>query len=221
MKFKKKDFVLIDYNGKLEDGSIFDTTNKEKAVSAGLANENSNLGSVTICVGQGHLLPGLDEFIVGKDKGEYQVKLAPEKAFGKKNLKLLQLIPMKVFKKEKIQPFPGLEVNIDNNYGLVRTVSGGRVYVDFNHPLAGKNIIYELTIHKKVNDPLEKVKSIFKNELNSENIKLKINENVLFIYEKIPDQALSAVKKRVLELVPELKDVKTSEPQPKKKEEKQ
>ncbi|EFK97351.1 peptidylprolyl isomerase FKBP-type, partial [sediment metagenome] len=44
--------------------------------------------------------------------------------------------------KDSIRPMPGLPVNIDGMYGIIRTVAGGRVIVDFNHPLSGKEIVY-------------------------------------------------------------------------------
>src|SRR3989344_3461307 len=79
---------------------------------------------------------------------------------GKKYPKLLQLISMSQFRKQKINPYPGLPVNIDNLMGVVRTISPGRVIVDFNHPLAGKHILYKIKILMKVEDLKEKADSI-------------------------------------------------------------
>jgi hypothetical protein len=82
--------------------------------------------------------------------------------FGLKDPKKLQLIPMKFFKRDNVQPVPGLQVNIDDQIGVVRSVSGGRVIVDFNHPLSSKDLIYEVNIVRKVEDVKEQVESIFK-----------------------------------------------------------
>ena len=72
--------------------------------------------------------------------------------------------------KEKINPMPGLPVNIDGIYGVIITVAGGRTIVDFNHPLAGKNVVYEINILRKVDDLNEKIKSLlaffFRREFN-------------------------------------------------------
>jgi len=54
------------------------------------------------------------------------------------------------FRKRQVIPFPGMTVNIDNLIGVVRTVSGGRVIVDFNHPLAGRKLEYEVKIIEQV-----------------------------------------------------------------------
>lgn len=207
MKFKKHDFIEIEYTGSMEDGTIFDTTNEKVAEEAGLQKENAKFGPAIICLGENHVLKGIEDAIIGKEPGKLEVNLTPEQAFGKKNAKLLKLLPMKVFRKDNIQPFPGLEVNVDNTYGIVRTVSGGRIIVDFNHPLSGHSLKYDVKVNKIIKDTLEKAKSIFKNELNIVDTKLELIDKRLIIDENIPKDVLDGIKKRVLELVPEIKGV--------------
>jgi FKBP-type peptidyl-prolyl cis-trans isomerase 2 len=218
MKLKKHDFVEIDYTGRLEDDTVFDTTDEKTAQGAGIKRESTELGPVTICLGENHILKGIEDKIIGSEPGVFKVELNPEEAFGKKNAKLLKLIPMKMFSKEKIAPYPGLEVNVDNSYGIVRSVSGGRVIVDFNHPLAGRIVKYEGAVKNIVSDPLVKAKALFKNELNITDIKLEVADNTLHIEEKIPADVLEALKKRIIELIPDIKDVKLKESTPKKEE---
>ncbi len=207
MKLKKHDFIEIEYTGRLDSGDVFDTTDEKVAKEAGIHRENASFGAAVICLGENHILKGIEDFIIGKEPGKFDIHLTPENAFGKKNPKLLKLLPMKVFKKENIQPFPGLEVNVDNMYGIVRTVSGGRIIVDFNHPLAGRNVNYEVKVNKIIKDTLKKAKSIFKNELNILDAKLELRDKKLIIDENIPKDVLSGIKKRVLELIPEIKSV--------------
>jgi len=207
VKLKKHDFIEIEYTGSLEDGTIFDTTDEKVAEEAGLQRENAKFGPAVICLGENHVLKGIEDAIIGKEPGKFVVNLTAEQAFGKKNPKLLKLFPMKVFRKESIQPFPGLEVNVDNTYGIVRTVSGGRIIVDFNHPLSGHSLKYDVKVNKIIKDTLEKTKSIFKNELNIVDSKLEIKDQKLIIDENIPKDVLDGIKKRVLELVPEIKGV--------------
>ncbi len=206
MTFKKHDFVEIEYTGKLEDGRVFDTTNEEAAVKAGLKNQNSVFGPVTVCIGEGHVLKGIEDKM--QKVGEFKAKLNPEDAFGKKDAKLLKLMPMKLFHKEKINPMPGLEINIDGTLGTVRSVSGGRVIVDFNHPLSGKIVEYEVKVIREVTDALEKAKAIFKNELRITDDILAFSEGTLVIKEeKFPDEVIDNLKKRLMEVIPEIKDV--------------
>ena len=207
MKLKKHDFIEIEYTGKLEDGTVFDTTDEKVAKDAGIHRDNATFGPSIICLGENHVLKGIEDTIIDNEPGKFDVNLTPEQAFGKKNTKLLKLLPMKVFRKENITPFPGLEVNVDNKYGIVRTVSGGRIIVDFNHPLAGRKLKYDVKVNKIIKDTLEKAKSIFKNELNIVDSKLELIDKKLIIDENIPKDVLDGIEKRVLELVPEIKGV--------------
>ncbi len=206
-KLKKHDFVQLDYTGRFEDGSVFDTTDEKTAKDAGIDRENATFGPVTICLGGNHMLPAIEEHLIGKEPKKYDIKLKAEDAFGKKSAKLLTLIPMRVFRKEDIKPFPGLEVNIDDRYGVVRSVSGGRVIVDFNHPLSGHDVQYKIKVKKLIEDPIEKAKTVFKNELNMPDIKLELDKKTLLIDEKIPEQVIQPIKKRILELIPDITDV--------------
>ncbi|MEM2139150.1 MAG: peptidylprolyl isomerase [Candidatus Woesearchaeota archaeon] len=199
------DFVEIEYTGRLEDNTIFDTTDENLAKSSGLTRQDK-FGPVVICLGEHHILDSLDKEIQKQGIKEFKITLEPENAFGKKNSQLLKLLPMKIFLKEKINPFPGLEINLDNMYGIVRSVSGGRVIVDFNHPLAGKKVIYEVKVNRKIEDLIEKAKAVLKNEFNFVP-DLEITDSVLTIKENIPDDVLKMIKERIIKLIPEIKEV--------------
>ena len=146
----KKDFIEIEYTGKLKDENVvFDTTDETVAKENGLES-HSGYGSVIICVGEEQLLKGLDKNLEGKETGkEYDIELKPEDAFGNKNAKLIQLVPTSKFKQQNVQPMPGMQLNIDGVVGTIKTVSGGRTLVDFNHPLSGKVLTYKIKINKK------------------------------------------------------------------------
>jgi hypothetical protein len=67
---------------------------------------------------------------------------------------------MSKFSEQKITPFPGLVLNIDGRNAKVRSVAGGRVMMDFNHPLAGKELHYEVEILEQVKEPKKMVESL-------------------------------------------------------------
>lgn len=163
-RIKNNDFIEVEYTGKLkEDNSVFDTTDADVAKKSGMHDEKSPYGPVVVCVGKGHLLKGIDSRIVGKEAGgQYDFELGPEEAFGNKDAKLVQLIPTGKFRQNKIQPFPGLQINIDGLLGTVKTVSGGRTLVDFNHPLAGKQVLYNVRVKRIVNEDREKILALLK-----------------------------------------------------------
>src|SRR6056297_514428 len=100
----------------------------------------------------------IDEFLIGKEVGKnYTIELTPEKAFGKRDPKQLQMIPLKVFYQHQINPVPGASFNFDGKIAKVLTVSGGRVMVDFNNPLAGKDVVYDIEVKRKVDDLNEQI----------------------------------------------------------------
>jgi FKBP-type peptidyl-prolyl cis-trans isomerase SlyD len=206
---KKRDFVEIEYTGKLKEGDVvFDTTDEKIAKENNL--HGHDYGPVVICVGEQQLLKGLDKNLEGKDIGkEYNVEIKPEDAFGKKNAKLIQLIPTNKFKQQKIQPMPGMQINIDGMLGTIKTVSGGRTLVDFNHPLAGKELLYKIKINKRIIDDKEKLAGYLKLSLGTKDIEAEItNGNAKIILKKeIPKEAQETLNKKITVLIPNIKKI--------------
>ena len=161
---KKGDFVELEYTGALkEDGAIFDTTSEKKAKETGIYRKKKEFGPVIICVGEGEILKGLEEQLIGKEAGkEYTIELSPKNGFGKKDAKLIKMIPSNAFIKQNIDPQPGLQVNIDGVLGIIRRTGSGRCLVDFNHPLSGKDVVYKVKINRIVTDDKEKIESFLK-----------------------------------------------------------
>ena len=117
-------------------------------------------------------LDSIEDFLMGKDTGEYEISLSPEKAFGIRDPKMIMRIPMKIFMEQKINPVQGEVFNFDGRLAKILTVSGGRVMADFNNPLAGKDVMYKLKVKRKVDDVNEKIKAfinfLFRRDLNFE-----------------------------------------------------
>ncbi|AIU70542.1 peptidylprolyl isomerase [Thermococcus eurythermalis] len=167
VKVEKGDVIKLRYTGKIkETGEIFDTTEEEVAKQAGIYKENGVYGPVPIAVGAGHVIKGLDEALEGLEVGKkYEIEVPPEKGFGKRDRKLIKTFTLGQFRRQGIIPFPGMPVEIETESGRklkgrVLTVSGGRVRVDFNHPYAGKHLVYEVEVVEKIEDPIEKVKAM-------------------------------------------------------------
>lgn len=160
---KKKDFVEIEFAGKA-NGELFDTNIPEKIKEMNPNIKEEELREVKplfVCVGQEMLLSGFDEALEGKEIGkEYKITLLPEKAFGKREPKLIKVMPIKLFLEKKIQPAAGMTIYLDNFLVKIISVSGGRVIVDFNNPLAGKTIEYDFKILRKVDKTEEKINAL-------------------------------------------------------------
>lgn len=155
---KEGDFIRISYSGSVAD-RVFDTTDDAEAKTAGIHSENAIYGPVTICVGQKHVITGLDEDLVGKKAGfEGSVTVAPEKAFGERDMKKVQSFPKNKFSQK---PVRGMPVKIDEQgEGTVVDVIGSRVIVDFNAPLAGQTLTYKYKIEEVVKEPLAQLKGL-------------------------------------------------------------
>ena len=69
---KKGDFIELDYTGRLKDDKIvFDTTVEETAKASNVYNDKFKYKPTIICVGEAHLIKGLDDFLIGKNPGKY------------------------------------------------------------------------------------------------------------------------------------------------------
>ncbi|ACX71992.1 peptidylprolyl isomerase FKBP-type [Methanocaldococcus vulcanius M7] len=179
---EKGKMVKISYEGYV-DGKLFDTTNEELAKKEGIYSPNMVYGPATIFVGEGQVLPGLDELLLEMDVGEErEVVLPPEKAFGKRDPSKIKLIPMSEFKKRGIKPFKGMVITIDGVPGKVVSINSGRVLVDFNHELAGREVKYKIKIEEVIDDKKDIVKEIIKMYVpRLDNVKVSIRNGTVKI----------------------------------------
>ncbi len=177
---QKGDFIRISYVGRVkETDEVFDKGER-----------------IPIVAGEGFVISGLDEAILGMSVGERKiVEIPPEKAFGKRDPNLVKLIPLSDFKKNDITPYPGMVVKADNFYGRVLSVGSGRVKVDFNHPLAGKVLEYEVEINEKIESGEEKVKALLEFFTGMKEAEVKLNENTAEL--KVKRQIPEHVKQRL------------------------
>lgn len=158
-KTKKNDFVEIEFLGRIKDtGEIFDTNIKKEAEKINLQAE---IKPLIIGISQRMLVKGFDKALEDKEVGKrYKISLLPEEAFGIRNSQLIKIIPSRVFKEKNMTPVPGMMLNFDGMLAKIITISGGRVIVDFNNPLAGKELEYDFTIKKKIQGDKEKINAL-------------------------------------------------------------
>lgn len=160
MVVQKGDFIKLSYTGKLENGSVFDTTDANVAKEFGVYNEQASYGPETVVVGKGFVVSGLDEDLIGKEVGYHgTLTVPPEKGFGLRRIDQIETIPVKKFK-EPIRP--GVRVNVGGRTGTVENIAGGRARVNFNSPLAGETLAYDYTIESLIENHDEKVAAILK-----------------------------------------------------------
>jgi FKBP-type peptidyl-prolyl cis-trans isomerase 2 len=92
----------------------------------------------------------------------------------------MRILPLKSFIEQKVMPQPGMMFTLDNNLVKILAVSGARVTVDFNNPLAGKDLTYKYTIIRIVKDEKEKAEALIQYYLKAP-IEFEIKENKLIL----------------------------------------
>lgn len=164
MMLQKNDFIEIEFTGRVKDsGDIFDSNIASELAKINPKYSPEQAKPFIFSLGNSMFLEGVDKFLIGKEiknfPEDYELELSPENSFGKRNSKAVQLMPMRVFHEQGLRPVQGIQFNFDGRVGKVIAVSGGRVIVDFNNPLAGKEVIYKIKIFKKIEDLNQKIKS--------------------------------------------------------------
>ncbi len=174
VKAKKGDLVKIEFTGKVQKtGQIFDTTYESVAKSAGIYNESALYGPKLAVFGTRAILPGIEEAIIASELGkEEEFTMQPEKAFGKRQSELIRMVSEKEFMKQNFKPKAGMLLALDEAVAKVKSVTSGRVVVDFNHPLAGESVVYSLKVHEVISDDSKKIESI----LSSFGVKGKVEK---------------------------------------------
>jgi len=159
---QKSDFVLVDYIGKVkETGEVFDTTSEEIAKENKLYKEGEIFEPRLVVIGEGWILKALDEALLNlKIKKNETVEIPPDKAFGQRDPEKVKLVPLRRLTARGITPKLGSQIEYDKRLATVRTLGSGRVTLDFNPPLAGKTLVYDVTVNKKLKTDKEKISAL-------------------------------------------------------------
>jgi len=167
---KEGDMIYLEYDAYIKEKDLlFATTSEEHAREHEIFDDKMNYGPIALTIGKGNVFEGLEEALIGAKVGEEkEVEIPPEKAAGPWNKEKIDVFPIREFIREKIDPYPGLEVNIRNKRGTVMSVGAGRVRVDFNDPLAGKVLLYKFKVLRKITDIAEKIEAILKMDYGHE-----------------------------------------------------
>jgi FKBP-type peptidyl-prolyl cis-trans isomerase SlyD len=114
------------------------------------ANESSNGGEpLAILIGHNNIIPGLEKAMEGREAGEkFEVDVPAAEAYGERREGLNQRIPKKHFGEQRLMP--GMQVVLQTNFGpravTIEKVGMSVVDVDLNHPMAGKDLHFDIEI---------------------------------------------------------------------------
>lgn len=193
MPTQKGDFVLIDMTAKVkETDEVFDTTVSEVAKNAKIYNENAVYEPRLVVIGEGWVLKNLDEKLLGLEPGKKDTfEIPPEKAFGARDPNKIKLVSLKKFVDQKVAPAPGMEVEIDGKLATIRSVGAGRVQADFNLPLAGRTLVYDVEVKKILESSEERIHALIHRRIPNVDVKkfeLTLDPKKVTI--NVPEEAL-------------------------------
>lgn len=136
-KVKNGDTVKVHYTGKLEDGSVFDSSVSRDPLE--------------VTLGQGQLIPGFENAVVGLEVGDKTTAEIPSAdAYGERREDLEVTVEREQLP-EDIKPEVGMQLQLNQPDGQpvpvqVTKVEEDNIVIDANHPLAGKNLSFDIEV---------------------------------------------------------------------------
>jgi peptidylprolyl isomerase len=134
---KNGDTVTVHYTGKLEDGTVFDSS--------------ANRDPLQFTLGEGLLIPGFEQAVLGMSPGESKTaEVAADQAYGLHREEMVVEIDRQEFP-PNFQPEVGQQLQMPQSDGrtirlTVSAVSEQKVTLDANHPLAGRDLTFDIQL---------------------------------------------------------------------------
>ena len=186
MALQKGDFILIDYMAKVkETNEVFDTTSEETAKKEHLHKEGEIYEPKLVVIGEGWMLKTLDESLTTMEPNKASsVEIPPDKAFGARDPEKIKRVSLKHLTAKGGNPTIGMRIEYGGKNATIRAIGAGRVLLDFNPPLAGKTLVYEVTVQKKLEANEEKIAALIHRRIpvaEAAKFKLAIEEKTLTV----------------------------------------
>jgi len=237
MTLEKGNFILINYTAKVkETNEVFDTTLEETAKKEHLHKEGEIYEPKLVVIGEGWVLKALDENLTTMELNKPQtVEIPPDKAFGPRDPDKIKRVPLKqLLAKDIHNPTIGMRIDYNGKMATIRSIGAGRVLLDFNLPLAGRTLVYDVTVDKKLGANEEKTAALIHRRIpvvEPEKFKFTIQKKTLTI--DMPEEsfyiegiqiAKRGIAMDVQRFLPELTEIKfvesfRSEPSPEAEQE--
>jgi FKBP-type peptidyl-prolyl cis-trans isomerase 2 len=182
----EKSLVYIDYSATTkDDGVVFDTTMEAVAKESGIFKENDRYEPMLVAIGWNWLLAALEEELIGMKVGDSKtVEVPPEKGAGQRDPRKVKMIAKTKLAKHKTRPVKGEQITFGNERGVITAIFGRQVRVDFNSPLAGRTLVFDVTLRSIICDPDEKLRAVVKRRIPGlpvEDFKLSVAKKIVTI----------------------------------------
>jgi peptidylprolyl isomerase len=191
MTLQKGDFLLIDYVAKVkETNEVFDTTKEDVAKKEHLHKEGQIHEPELVVVGESWVLKALDDALTTMEICKpCTVEISPEKGFGQRDPEKIKRVPIKQLYAKEINPVVGARIEFQGKNATIRSVGAGRVLLDFNPPLAGRTLIYDVTVTKKLDTAEQKIGALIHRRVPVvEENKFKLTINGLDLTIDLPEE---------------------------------
>ncbi|MFX1286287.1 MAG: FKBP-type peptidyl-prolyl cis-trans isomerase [Promethearchaeota archaeon] len=183
MSVKLNDWIKIDFTGRLKENSkVFDTTLEDVARSERIFDEKRAYKPLLCRAGdEKFLIPGLARNLVGLDLNSPQTfEITALDAYGERDSKKIEMVPTKRLRKANLDPRVGNRVQLAGRSGTIIWVGGGRSRIDFNHPLAGKDLVFDITVVEHLEEEEHIRKEIISRRfpgINMDEITIEVSED--------------------------------------------
>ncbi|MCU7788098.1 peptidylprolyl isomerase [Pyrobaculum sp. 3827-6] len=186
MTLAKGDYILLDYAVvSKDDGKVVETSQEAVAKEAGIYRPEEVYGPRLIILGETPLWEPVENALLSLDEGqEFEVEVPPEKAYGVRDPNKVKVVSIREFHRHGVIPSVGDVVDFEGQRARVVSISGGRVVLDFNHPLAGKTFIVKGRVVKKLNTVEERAVALLRLYLprvSEEKIKVSLDGDVMTV----------------------------------------
>jgi FKBP-type peptidyl-prolyl cis-trans isomerase 2 len=180
---QENDWIKIDYIGRLQENSkVFDTTLEDVARVENIFDDKRTYSPLMCRAGdEKFLIPGLARNLVGLEINSTQTfEIPTSEAYGARDTKKIEMVPTRRLRKANLEARVGNRVQITGRSGTIIWVGGGRTRIDFNHPLAGKDLVFEVTVVEHLEDEEEIQNEIISRRIpgiNMEEVNIEVSED--------------------------------------------
>ena len=190
MTLEKGSLILLDYTAKIKDtNEIFETTRENDVKNSEDFDPSRKYEPRLLGVGEGWVLKGLDDALLDANMDEpLNIEIPPDKAFGERDPSKVRMIPLRKLGEKANEVGVGDVIELDERMGIVRFIGSGRVQVDFNHKYAGRTLIYDATIVKKIETDDEKITSLIRRRLPIDSADIQFEKKDFELQISVPEK---------------------------------
>ncbi len=153
------DTVKVNYTGKFENGEIFDSSIEESVKDSENYNPQRSYEPLAVQIGAKQVIEGFENALLGMKKSEEkEVTIPPEEGYGNCDPNLVQNVPMESLKSAGVTPEMGQLLNTGKGICKVTKINTNDVEVDFNSPMAGKTLVFEIRVEDIIKGDPDAVK---------------------------------------------------------------